>query len=293
MEVRTCQVYLEHLEDNRDESLHLVSPCTGSCQAELCEDLLEKCRADDDVKTLAIVAARVKINQDVPLGSIFPKIPQADRQKTFTTAPLAILLDAKKNAEPLGASCMCCQTEQSTDCNFYVVLGESESALKECAERCKDSIIVEEPAPFCLGNCPEAVDYVLDRDPCFEDLKEEFPDLDEDLTRWAAGDVSMNELEEEYPSVTEFCREMTDLTLEGIGKILETCKNCDVDNPKLSGDEIVSIVPPDGTAGTTAPPDGTGVSSALWIGLAVLGGVVLLVAMILGWGAYKRRTGTQ
>ena len=66
-----------------------------------------------------------------------------------------------------------------------------------------------------------------------------------------------------------------------------------VDNPKLSGDEIVSIVPPDGTAGTTAPPDGTGVSSALWIGLAVLGGVVLLVAMILGWGAYKRRTGTQ
>ena len=288
----TCQVYLEHLEDNRDESLHLVSPCTGSCQAELCEDLLEKCRADDafSLKTLAILAAVIKIIQDVPLGSIFPKIPQEDRQKTFTTAPMAILLDAKKNAEPLGASCMCCQTEQA-DCNFYVVLGESESALKECAERCKDSIVVEEPAPFCLGECPEAVDYVFrnaDRDPCFKDLKEQFPDLDEDLTRWTAGDVSMDELEEEYPSVTKFCREMTDLTLEGTVKILETCKNCDVDNP--NGDEIVSIVPPDGTA----PPDGTGVSTSLWIGLAVVGGVLLLlVAMILGWRAYKRRTGTQ
>lgn len=146
------------------------------------------------LKTLAILAALTKVIQDVPLGSFFPKIPQEDRQKTFTTAPLAILLDAKKNAEPLGASCMCCQTEQGTDCNFYVVLGESESALKECAERCKDSIVVEEPAPFCLGNCPEALNYILDRDPCFEDLKEEFPDLDEDLTRWAAGDVSMNNI---------------------------------------------------------------------------------------------------
>ena len=79
---------------------------------------------------------------------------------------------------------------------------------------------------------------------------------------------------------------MTDLTLEGIGKILETCKNCGVDNPKLSGDEIVSIVPPDGT--------GASWTTSLWIGLAVVGGLlVLAIIIIFGRRAYKSRMGTQ
>ena len=88
----------------------------------------------------------------------------------------------------------------------------------------------------------------------------------------------MNELEEKYPSVTEFCRETMDVELEGFRTVLETCKNCGVDNPKLSGDEIVSIVSPDGTGG----------SFPLAISLAVLGGVVFLFLILVGWLVFKK-----
>ena len=278
----SCREVLDDIEiGDSAEVQEFMRSCAQNCQSDQCKlGIVDRfCRATDDPFDQTIkygLLAVYRTLRDLPLGSIFPKISGKDREKTFSAAPMAILLIGGDHSQSLG-SCLCCR---NTDCNFYVVLGESERAAAEvCTEQCGDSNVVGEPSP--------------DKEPiigksCQSELNTRFPDLDEDLSRWMEGEGSMDELEAEYPSVAELCRKVVESELEDFDLLTQICNDCGDGSFR---DSSVSFISADGSPISLDDTADSESKENIWIGIGI--GIGVVVVVILAIILYRRHKNKQ
>lgn len=279
----SCRKLLDDIESgDPPEFQEVLRSCAQNCQSDQCKDVVDFCRATDDPYDQTIkygLLAGYRTLRDLPLGSIFPKISGKDREKTFSAAPMAILLIGGDHSQSLG-SCLCCR---NTDCNFYVVLGESERAAAEvCTEQCGDSNVVAWGAG--VDNEP-----IIEK-PCQSELNTRFPDLDEDLTRWMEGEVSMDRLEAEYPSVAELCRKIVESELEEFDLLTQICNDCGDGSFR---DSSVSFISADGSP-ISLDDTADSESSNIWIGIGIgIGVVVVIILAIILYRKYRKYKNEQ